>query len=58
MAAVRTASPANASSQLPNARFEVRIIELLLRHYLEEEVGLLSPERQVSDLVETLSGCW
>ena len=22
------------------------------------EVGLLSPERQVSDLVETLSGCW
>jgi hypothetical protein len=27
MAAVSTASPANASSQLPNVRFDVRIIE-------------------------------
>ena len=53
IAAVSTASPANASSQLPNARGQDhRALLVAFRHDLEDEACLLSPERQVSDLVD------
>jgi hypothetical protein len=46
MAAVSTASPANASSQLPNRQVrgqDHRALLVALGHDLEEEVCLLSP---------------